>query len=76
MNIEEDKENDTCRLQFEYTVEEAPSPLDCSELEELGAFKQYVGDILVDILSDHAAHIGDIDAANAEKQQKTAKMDK
>ena len=58
VKVEEDKENDVCRLNFEFNVEEAPPPYNIQSLENDDTFKKYAGDILVDILSDTAAQIG------------------
>ena len=62
VTIEEDVENDLARLKFNYHIEEAPAPHSKKELEESDEFRNYIGDILAEILEDQEAQIGN--AAN------------
>jgi hypothetical protein len=58
VTIEEDVENDLARLKFNYHIEEAPAPYSIKELEESIEFRDYIGDILTEILEDQTAQIG------------------
>tara|TARA_B110000858_G_scaffold167369_1_gene195238 strand:+ start:359 stop:679 length:321 start_codon:yes stop_codon:yes gene_type:complete len=58
VTIEEDVENDLARLKFNYHIEEAPAPYSKKELEESTEFRNYIGDILTEILEDQEAQIG------------------
>jgi len=58
VTIEEDVENDLARLKFNYVIEEVPPPYSKEELEESDEFRDYIGDILTEILEDQTAQIG------------------
>ena len=58
VTIEEDVEKDLARLKFNYHIEEAPAPYSKQELEESDEFRNYIGDILAEILEDQTAQIG------------------
>ena len=58
VNIQEDLENDLARLTFNYYIEEVPDPYTKKELEESDDFRNYIGDILAEILDDESAQIG------------------
>ena len=58
VTIEEDIENDLARLKFNYVIEEVPPPYSKEELEESDEFRNYIGDILTEILEDQTAQIG------------------
>ena len=58
VTIEEDIENDLARLKFNYHIEEAPAPYSKKELEDSNEFRNYIGDILTEILEDQEAQIG------------------
>lgn len=58
VTIEEDTENDLARLKFKYHIEEVPPPYSSQELEESTEFRDYIGDILAEILENQEAQIG------------------
>jgi hypothetical protein len=58
VTIEEDIENDLARLKFNYHIEEVPEPYSKHELEESTEFRDYIGNILTEILEDQTAQIG------------------
>lgn len=58
VTIEEDTENDLARLKFNYHIEEVPEPYSTHELEQSTEFRDYIGNILTEILEDQTAQIG------------------
>jgi len=58
VTLQEDVENDLVNIKFNYVIEEVPPPYSKEELEESDEFKNYIGDILTEILEDQTAQIG------------------
>lgn len=59
VSISENSSNDSATLSFDYKIEDtSESSFSASELNETDDFKNYIGDILVKILSDSEGQIG------------------
>jgi|TARA_B110000908_G_scaffold170586_1_gene230615 hypothetical protein len=58
VTIEEDEDKDLARLKFNYHIEEVPEPYSKRELEESTEFRDYIGNILTEILEDQTGQIG------------------
>jgi hypothetical protein len=51
VSFKEDKENDTCKLSFDWKLEEKPDTIK-EDLEKCKKFANYLGDLLLNIISD------------------------
>ena len=58
IRFEEDKDNDVCRLRYAYKIIYKPENLVNIDLDEDVDFKNYIGDVLNDILSNQEFKIG------------------
>jgi hypothetical protein len=58
VTIEEDLNNDLARIKFKYNIEKVPPPYTKEELENSDDFRNYIGNILSEILEDQSAQIG------------------
>ena len=59
IRFNEDAVNDTCTLSYAYKIIYKPENLGTIDLDEDASFKNYIGDILNDILSNNEFKIGD-----------------
>lgn len=58
IRLNEDTENDVCKLSFAYKIIYKPKNLDKIDLDVNTEFKDYIGDVLSDILSNQEFKIG------------------
>jgi len=58
INLREDKKNDICRLCYAYKIIYKPDNFGNIDLDEDLVFKNYIGDVLNDILSNNEFKIG------------------
>ena len=70
VQVVEDKENDTARLKFDFKLDEVPEHIDKENLEIDGTFKNFMGDILVELLEEKRLHNDELTNGNTEKINK------
>lgn len=58
VSIQEDKENDVARLEFQFKIDECPEGIDSESLMTNESFMNYIGDILASILEQNEFKIG------------------
>ena len=58
ISVAEDAENDRCTLHFDYKIIYKPECFDIIDLDNDTDFKNFVGDILCDILTNQEYEIG------------------
>ena len=58
ISLREEAENDVCRLCYAYKIIYKPENLGTIDLDEDLSFKNYIGDVLNDILSNNEFKIG------------------
>jgi len=70
VQVVEDKENDTARLKFDFKLDEVPEHINKENLEIDGTFKNFMGDILVELLEEKRLHNDELTNGNTEKINK------
>ena len=71
VTIEEDVENDLARLKFDFIIERAVDPYTTKELETSDEFRNYIGNILTEILNNQDAQIGNATKSTDDNTQDT-----
>ena len=71
VTIEEDTENDLARLKFDFVIERAVAPYTREELETSDEFRNYIGNILSEILNNQDAQIGNATKSTDDNTQDT-----
>jgi hypothetical protein len=71
VTIEEDIENDVARLKFDFVIERAVAPYTREELETSDEFRNYIGNILSEILNNQDAQIGNATKSTDDNTQDT-----
>ena len=52
VKLQEDEANDTLKLKYDFKIDEVPDGLKKTDLEESNDFKNFIGDILVELLEE------------------------
>ena len=63
----EDKETNTAKLKFDFKLDEVPEHIDKKNLEIDGTFKNFMGDILVELLEEKRLHNDELTNGNTKK---------
>jgi len=71
VTIEEDVENDLARILFDFVIERAVDPYTAEELESSDEFRNYIGNILTEILNNQDAQIGNATKSTDDNTQDT-----